>query len=132
MWSPLRGAARKQPVNSTSATERQPRRQRFTGGLGDLERYRPPGRLLNDSRPGSEHAAGRDFEAPADVTYAELRARLEAAGTPIGGNDMLVAARRSRWAAWSSPTRSESSGGSRAQSVVNLTAHPGEGRNERK
>lgn len=32
------------------------------------------------------------FEEPADVAYAELRTRLEAAGTPIGGNDMLIAA----------------------------------------
>lgn len=28
----------------------------------------------------------------ADRTYGELRARLEAAGRPIGGNDMLIAA----------------------------------------
>jgi tRNA(fMet)-specific endonuclease VapC len=32
------------------------------------------------------------FEAPADETYARLRARLERAGTPIGGNDLLIAA----------------------------------------
>jgi tRNA(fMet)-specific endonuclease VapC len=32
------------------------------------------------------------FEAPADATYARLRAQLEAAGSPIGGNDMLIAA----------------------------------------
>jgi tRNA(fMet)-specific endonuclease VapC len=32
------------------------------------------------------------FEAPADMTYALLRARLERAGTPIGGNDLLIAA----------------------------------------
>lgn len=32
------------------------------------------------------------FEAPADAAYAQLRARLEAAGTPIGANDMLIAA----------------------------------------
>ncbi|MBS0524839.1 MAG: type II toxin-antitoxin system VapC family toxin [Proteobacteria bacterium] len=32
------------------------------------------------------------FEAPADATYGELRARLERAGTPIGGNDLLIAA----------------------------------------
>lgn len=38
---------------------------------------------------GLEMAA---FEAPADQTYADLRARLERAGTPIGGNDMLIAA----------------------------------------
>jgi tRNA(fMet)-specific endonuclease VapC len=32
------------------------------------------------------------FDAPADAAYAELRTRLEAAGRPIGGNDMLIAA----------------------------------------
>lgn len=32
------------------------------------------------------------FEAPADVAYGVLRARLERAGRLIGGNDLLVAA----------------------------------------
>lgn len=32
------------------------------------------------------------FEAPADAEYGALRASLEAAGTPIGSNDMLIAA----------------------------------------
>jgi tRNA(fMet)-specific endonuclease VapC len=32
------------------------------------------------------------FESPADVTYGTLRARLEKAGRPIGGNDLLIAA----------------------------------------
>lgn len=32
------------------------------------------------------------FEVPADVAYGRLRAELERAGTPIGGNDMLIAA----------------------------------------
>ncbi len=32
------------------------------------------------------------FEAPADAAYGLLRARLEQAGQPIGGNDLLVAA----------------------------------------
>jgi tRNA(fMet)-specific endonuclease VapC len=32
------------------------------------------------------------FESPADVTYGALRARLEKAGRPIGGNDLLIAA----------------------------------------
>ena len=31
------------------------------------------------------------FEAPADVAYGLLRAGLERAGKPIGGNDMLIA-----------------------------------------
>lgn len=32
------------------------------------------------------------FEHPADQRYAELRAALERSGTPIGANDMLIAA----------------------------------------
>jgi tRNA(fMet)-specific endonuclease VapC len=32
------------------------------------------------------------FEAPADAVYGRLRSRLEQAGRPIGGNDMLIAA----------------------------------------
>jgi len=32
------------------------------------------------------------FEAPADATYGNARVTLEAAGTPIGGNDLLIAA----------------------------------------
>ena len=32
------------------------------------------------------------FKAPADAAYGQLRARLEGAGRPIGGNDLLIAA----------------------------------------
>jgi len=32
------------------------------------------------------------FESPADATYGALRTRLEKAGRPIGGNDLLIAA----------------------------------------
>lgn len=32
------------------------------------------------------------FEEPADQRYAEIRVALELAGTPIGGNDLLIAA----------------------------------------
>lgn len=32
------------------------------------------------------------FEAPADKSYGLLRSRLERRGTPIGGNDLLIAA----------------------------------------
>ena len=32
------------------------------------------------------------FEPPADLRYADVRARLEKAGTPIGANDLLIAA----------------------------------------
>lgn len=37
------------------------------------------------------------FDQPSDHHYADIRATLEAAGTPIGGNDLLIAAQaRSR------------------------------------
>jgi tRNA(fMet)-specific endonuclease VapC len=32
------------------------------------------------------------FDVPADAAYGRIRAALEAAGTPIGGNDLLIAA----------------------------------------
>jgi len=32
------------------------------------------------------------FETPADAAYGLLRTRLERSGTPIGGNDLLIAA----------------------------------------
>jgi tRNA(fMet)-specific endonuclease VapC len=32
------------------------------------------------------------FDVPADAVYGDLRLRLEALGTPIGANDMLIAA----------------------------------------
>jgi tRNA(fMet)-specific endonuclease VapC len=32
------------------------------------------------------------FEVPADTKYGGIRAELEAAGKPIGGNDLLIAA----------------------------------------
>ena len=32
------------------------------------------------------------FEQPVDETYGAIRAQLEQAGTPIGGNDLLIAA----------------------------------------
>lgn len=32
------------------------------------------------------------FEAPADICYADLRVHLQQAGTPIGPNDLLIAA----------------------------------------
>lgn len=32
------------------------------------------------------------FDSPADVEYGEIRAELEAAGKPIGGNDLLITA----------------------------------------
>jgi tRNA(fMet)-specific endonuclease VapC len=32
------------------------------------------------------------FEVPAEIAYGELRSRLEAVGTPIGGNDLFIGA----------------------------------------
>jgi tRNA(fMet)-specific endonuclease VapC len=32
------------------------------------------------------------FEAPANLTYGDLRSRLEERGAPIGGNDLLIGA----------------------------------------
>ncbi len=32
------------------------------------------------------------FDVPADAEYGEIRLELEAAGKPIGGNDLLIAA----------------------------------------
>jgi tRNA(fMet)-specific endonuclease VapC len=32
------------------------------------------------------------FEKPADASYGSIRAQLERAGNPIGGNDLLIAA----------------------------------------
>lgn len=33
-----------------------------------------------------------EFKAPMDETYAAIRTHLERSGTPIGGNDLLIAA----------------------------------------
>ena len=35
------------------------------------------------------------FDVPADTEYGEIRAQLEAAGKPIGPNDLLIAAHAS-------------------------------------
>ena len=32
------------------------------------------------------------FDCPADEVYGSIRAQLESAGTPIGGNDLIIAA----------------------------------------
>ena len=32
------------------------------------------------------------FDVPADAEYGGIRSQLEAAGKPIGGNDLLIAA----------------------------------------
>ncbi|MDB5479560.1 MAG: uncharacterized protein JWO83_613 [Caulobacteraceae bacterium] len=32
------------------------------------------------------------LDTPADISYGDVRAKLERSGTPIGGNDLLIAA----------------------------------------
>jgi tRNA(fMet)-specific endonuclease VapC len=49
-------------------------------------------RLATQLRAILDGIAVLPFETPADVTYAGLRERLERAGSPIGANDMLIAA----------------------------------------
>ena len=39
------------------------------------------------------------FDVPADSEYGGIRAELEAAGRPIGSNDLLIAAHARAWAA---------------------------------
>ena len=65
--------------------------------------------VVAELRYGADHSARRrtnharidalldeieclDFDLQAAATYGRVRARLEAAGTPIGPNDMLIAA----------------------------------------
>jgi tRNA(fMet)-specific endonuclease VapC len=43
-------------------------------------------------RFGAAKRGSERLTVPADMAYARLRAELEAAGAPIGGNDMLIAA----------------------------------------
>lgn len=55
------------------------------------------------TKKGSPHLTGQletvlgaldvlSFEAPADAAYGVIRSRLDVAGTPIGANDLLIAA----------------------------------------
>lgn len=55
------------------------------------------------TKKGSQHLAAQleavlgaldvlPFEVPADTAYGVIRTRLEKAGTPIGANDLLIAA----------------------------------------
>jgi tRNA(fMet)-specific endonuclease VapC len=49
-------------------------------------------RLTDQIERTLEFFAVLPFEAPADIVYATIRTRLEAAGRPIGANDLLIAA----------------------------------------
>lgn len=49
-------------------------------------------RLLRRVEDFLSEAPVLPFDAPADRAYGDLRAELEAAGRPIGSNDLLIAA----------------------------------------
>ena len=49
-------------------------------------------RLLRQVEAVLEGVEVLPFDVPADAEYAGIRAELEAAGTPIGPNDLLIAA----------------------------------------
>ncbi len=49
-------------------------------------------RLLRQVEAILEGVEVLPFDVPADAEYAGIRAELEAAGTPIGPNDLLIAA----------------------------------------
>jgi tRNA(fMet)-specific endonuclease VapC len=50
------------------------------------------GRLLRQIEGFVALAPAIPFEHPADLSYAEIRAHLEARGTPIGPHDLFIAA----------------------------------------
>jgi tRNA(fMet)-specific endonuclease VapC len=54
--------------------------------------WRPSHRLMHDMERVLSALTILSFERPADLHYANLRADLETRGTPIGANDMLIAA----------------------------------------
>ncbi len=49
-------------------------------------------RLLKAAEDILSELAVLPFETPADAEYGRIRVELEAAGTPIGSNDLLIAA----------------------------------------
>lgn len=55
-------------------------------------RRRKSARLERDIRAIFSVIPPVPFEEPAESTYADIRSMLEAAGTPIGPNDLLIAA----------------------------------------
>jgi tRNA(fMet)-specific endonuclease VapC len=52
-------------------------------------------RLLKAVEDLLEEISVLPFDVPADAEYGGIRAALEAAGTPIGSNDLLIAAHAS-------------------------------------
>jgi len=49
-------------------------------------------RLFRNGRNQAVRINVLAFDVPADANYGEIRAELETAGEPIGGNDLLIAA----------------------------------------
>jgi tRNA(fMet)-specific endonuclease VapC len=61
-------------------------------GLSKLEARSPGSRLSRNVRTILSEIQILPFDAPADEHYGEIRRQLESAGTPIGPNDLLIAA----------------------------------------
>ena len=61
-------------------------------GLTKLEALGAGGRLSTNLRTILNEIQILPFEAPADKHYGDIRQHLEAGGTPIGPNDLLIAA----------------------------------------
>jgi tRNA(fMet)-specific endonuclease VapC len=61
-------------------------------GLAKLEAQNGGRRLCANLRTILSQLPILSFEAPADEHYGEIRRQLEGAGTPIGPNDLLIAA----------------------------------------
>ena len=61
-------------------------------GLAKIGRKIPPVRLADNVRRILAELTVIPFEPPADEHYADIRDTLERAGTPIGPNDLLIAA----------------------------------------
>jgi tRNA(fMet)-specific endonuclease VapC len=61
-------------------------------GLAKLEAGATPSRLADNVRRILAQLPAIPFESPADEHYGDIRHLLERAGTPIGPNDLLIAA----------------------------------------
>jgi tRNA(fMet)-specific endonuclease VapC len=44
------------------------------------------------AKTATSSSSKRPFDSPADEIYGSIRTQLELTGTPIGGNDLLIAA----------------------------------------
>lgn len=59
--------------------------------LGAMKSQTPEATMLKQSR-FAERFVSLPFDDDASLIYARIRAELEVAGTPIGSNDMMIAA----------------------------------------